>query len=48
MGHLGRVRGLVSARLVATLEGMLDDPVLGGIAEDALGDVRYFAKVASG
>lgn len=44
MGHMGRLHGLVSARLVACLERLLGDPVLGGIAEDALGDVRYFAK----
>ncbi|MEE4546266.1 hypothetical protein V2S66_30425 [Streptomyces sp. V4-01] len=45
MGHLGRMRGIVSARLFATLEGLLGDPVLGGIAEDALGDVKHFATV---
>jgi hypothetical protein len=45
MGHLGRMHGIVSARLVACLESLLDDPALGGIAEDALGDVRYFAVV---
>jgi hypothetical protein len=45
MGHIGRLRGVVSARLVACLESLLDDPILGGTAEDALGDVRYFATV---
>ncbi|MFC4084481.1 hypothetical protein [Amycolatopsis samaneae] len=45
VGHLGRMHGLVSSRLVTRLEGLLGDPVVGGIAEDALGDVRHFAKV---
>lgn len=45
MGHLGRIHGVVSARLVSCLEGLLEDSRLGGIAEDALGDVRHFAMV---
>jgi hypothetical protein len=45
MGHLGRIHGIVSARLVECLELLLEDPVLGGIAEDSLGDVKHFATV---
>lgn len=45
MGHLGRTRGVVSVRIVSCLEGLLSDSYLGGIAEDALGDVRYFATI---
>ncbi|MEU9304910.1 hypothetical protein [Streptomyces sp. NPDC048269] len=44
MGHLGRIHGTVSAELVSRLESLLEDPVLGGRAEDALGDVRWFTK----
>lgn len=45
MGHVGRMRGAVSRRTVDRLEGLLSDPELGGIAEDALGDIRFFATV---
>ncbi len=45
MGHLGRMRGIVGTRTVACLERLLDDPVVGGIAEDALGDITAFAEV---
>jgi hypothetical protein len=45
MGHLGRIHGSVSARLVKCLEGLLGDSRLGGIAEDAIGDIRHFATV---
>ncbi|MER7693878.1 hypothetical protein [Streptomyces sp. NPDC097610] len=45
MGHLGRMRGEVSNRIIEFLEGHLGDAVLGGIAEDALGDIRDFAVV---
>ncbi len=45
MGHLGRLHGTVSARLLAFLNGLLDDPVLGGTAEDAIGDIGDFATV---
>jgi len=45
MGHLGRMRGIVGNRIVACLESLLGDPVLGGTAEDALGDIRSFAHV---
>uniref|UniRef100_A0AAU2JSB6 HEAT repeat domain-containing protein n=1 Tax=Streptomyces sp. NBC_00049 TaxID=2903617 RepID=A0AAU2JSB6_9ACTN len=44
MGHLGRIHGVVSAELVSRLEALLDDPILGGQAEDALGDIASFAK----
>ncbi|MEU6475507.1 hypothetical protein ABZ858_01225 [Streptomyces sp. NPDC047017] len=39
------MRKIVGARVVARLESLLGDPVLGGIAEDALGDIRSFAEV---
>lgn len=45
MGHLGRMRGAIGRRVVSRLEDLLSDPVLGGIAEDALGDIRHFATV---
>ncbi|MFG2883523.1 hypothetical protein ACGFYV_14680 [Streptomyces sp. NPDC048297] len=45
MGHIGRMRGIISNRIVACLETLLGDPVLGGVAEDALGDIRFFADV---
>ncbi|MFM9447061.1 hypothetical protein [Streptomyces acidiscabies] len=45
MGHVGRMRGVVGGGVVDCLEGLLGDPVLGGIAEDALRDIRAFAVV---
>ncbi|KND31882.1 hypothetical protein [Streptomyces acidiscabies] len=48
MGHLGRMRGAVGAEVVACLERLLGEPELGGVAEDALGDVGWFAEVAPG
>lgn len=45
MGHLGRMRGQVGSRIVGRLEGLLKDPKLGGIAEDAMGDIRSHAVV---
>jgi hypothetical protein len=45
MGHLGRMRGVVSKAIAVRLEELLDDPDVGGIAEDALGDVKHFAKI---
>ncbi|MFE9636740.1 hypothetical protein [Streptomyces sp. NPDC006463] len=44
MGHLGRIHGTVSAELMSRLESLLEDSVLGGQAEDALGDIRWFTK----
>lgn len=43
MGHVGRLHRAVSPDVVRRLEGLLDDPDLGGRAEDALGDIRAFA-----
>ena len=45
MGHLGRLRGEVDRKIVSRLEALRADNVLGGIAEDALGDIRHFATV---
>ncbi|WP_405990049.1 hypothetical protein [Streptomyces sp. NBC_00986] len=43
MGHVGRIHKAVSADVVRRLEELLDDAVLGGVAEDALGDIGDFA-----
>ena len=45
MGHVGRIHGIIGSRIIDCLEILLGDPVLGGIAEDALGDIRAFAVV---
>jgi len=45
MGHLGRMRGVIGNQMVACLESLLGDPELGGITEDALGDIRSFANL---
>ncbi len=45
LGHIARVHGKITARIVIpALESLLNDPSLGGIAEDALEDIRLFAK----
>ncbi|MGW6458241.1 hypothetical protein ACWF94_20400, partial [Streptomyces sp. NPDC055078] len=44
VGHLGRIHKSVSTDAVHRLEGLLDDPVLGGLAEDALGDLNHFVR----
>jgi hypothetical protein len=44
MGHVGRIHGAISANVVAKLQELLGDPVLGPRAEDALGDIRHFTK----
>ncbi|OBG84107.1 hypothetical protein A5699_27860 [Mycobacterium sp. E802] len=44
MGHIGRLHRAASPDVVRRLEGLLGDPVLGGRAEDALGDIRAFAN----
>ncbi|MGW0208591.1 hypothetical protein ACWDZ8_23250 [Streptomyces sp. NPDC003233] len=44
LGHLGRLHRAVSPEVTQRLESLLDDPVLGGQAEDALGDIAYFAS----
>ena len=43
LGHVGRIHRAVSADVVRRLEALLDDPALGGTAEDALGDIASFA-----
>ncbi|MDH6194105.1 hypothetical protein M2272_000726 [Mycobacterium frederiksbergense] len=42
MGHIGRLHRAVSPDVVRRLEELLDDPDLGGQAEDALGDISAF------
>ncbi|MCI3276056.1 hypothetical protein [Streptomyces cylindrosporus] len=44
LGHLARIRREVSGRIVRRLEELLDDPVLGGRAEDALDDIAVFTR----
>lgn len=47
LGHVGRIFGSIRNReVVPTLTALLEDEVLGGIAEDALGDIRHFASPA--
>jgi hypothetical protein len=47
LGHIGRMAGtILDPRVVPTLTGLLGDPLLGGTAEDALGDIRHFAPDA--
>ncbi|WP_394616793.1 hypothetical protein JNUCC0626_45415 [Lentzea sp. JNUCC 0626] len=40
LGHIGTFDRAVLPEVVPRLEELLDDPVLGGVAEDALGDVE--------
>lgn len=42
MGHIGRIHRAVSVDVIHRLKGLLDDPILGGQAEDALGDIAFF------
>jgi hypothetical protein len=44
LGHLARIHGTISKELVVPrLDELARDPLLGGIAEDALADIRRFA-----
>ncbi|WP_327400418.1 hypothetical protein OG194_09525 [Streptomyces sp. NBC_01288] len=43
MGHVGRIHRAIGADVVRRLEELVDDPALGGVAEDALGDIAAFA-----
>uniref|UniRef100_UPI00068D94B8 hypothetical protein n=1 Tax=Saccharothrix sp. NRRL B-16314 TaxID=1463825 RepID=UPI00068D94B8 len=44
LGHLARIHGKITrSTVVPTLRALLPDPVLGGTAEDALGDIDHFA-----
>jgi hypothetical protein len=42
LGHVGRLDGEVLPEVVPRLQEFLDDPELGGIAEDALGDIEIY------
>ena len=45
LGHIGRIHGVIVWDVVVPrLESLLDDPELGGTAEDALDDIRVFVK----
>lgn len=48
VGHVARIHGEVGPDLVARVRGLLQDPVLGGRAEDALDDIASFAPHALG
>lgn len=44
LGHVGRIFGAIrSPQVVPTLVSLLEDEELGGIAEDALGDIGHYA-----
>ncbi|GAA2816319.1 hypothetical protein [Crossiella cryophila] len=42
LGHVGRLHREISPEVVEVLRGLLGDPELGGVAEDALGDIEMF------
>jgi hypothetical protein len=44
MGHIGRIHQAVSVDVIHRLEELLDDPMLGGRAEDALDDIKSFVS----
>ncbi|WP_217206347.1 hypothetical protein [Streptomyces sp. AC550_RSS872] len=46
VGHVARIHGEVGPDLVARVRDLLQDPVLGGRAEDALDDIASFAPHA--
>ncbi|MER5262288.1 hypothetical protein ABTZ99_09435 [Actinosynnema sp. NPDC002837] len=49
LGHLARIHGKITrSTVVPTLHALLSDPVLGGTAEDALGDINWFAPADPG
>jgi hypothetical protein len=45
MGHLGRMRGVISEKVVNRLRQLLGDKALAGFAENALGDIESFARI---
>lgn len=45
-GHVARLHGAIDVRLVARVRDLLQDPVLGGRAEDAVDDIASFAPAA--
>ncbi|MEU9288514.1 hypothetical protein AB0D57_28420 [Streptomyces sp. NPDC048275] len=47
MGHMARIHQAVGIDVIHRLEELLDDPVLGGQAEDALGDIASFVSGGS-
>lgn len=44
MGHIARLHGCIGSQSKALVASYLADPVLGGTAEDALGDIDSFAE----
>jgi hypothetical protein len=44
LGHVGRLDGEVLPEVVPRLRELLDDPEVGGRAEDALGDIEQFTR----
>jgi hypothetical protein len=47
VGHVARLDHRVSSALVTRLNELRDDPVLGGIVEDALDDISSFTSGSS-
>lgn len=48
LGHVGRLDGAVLPEVVPRLQELLDDPCVGGTAEDALDDIETFQNRTSG
>ncbi|MET9966764.1 hypothetical protein ABZZ80_12825 [Streptomyces sp. NPDC006356] len=46
VGHVARIHGEIGPDLVARVRGLLQDPGVGGRAEDALDDIASFAPHA--
>ncbi|MDX8034313.1 hypothetical protein SK803_29195 [Lentzea sp. BCCO 10_0856] len=44
LGHVGRLDGEVLPEVVPRLRELLDDPDIGGAAENALGDIEHFSR----
>jgi hypothetical protein len=48
LGHLARIHGALNTReVIPRLGALVQDPVLGGIAEDALADVAHYVPLES-
>jgi hypothetical protein len=47
LGHVARIHRTIDPRVPPILESLLDDPALGGRAEDALEDVATFVDTAN-
>ncbi len=48
IGHLARLHGLLDLDvIVPLLQELLHDPEIGGLAEDALADIRMFVRTST-